>query len=101
MAIIPLTVLPRKRDLDNLTGATKAMLDGLTDAGWWDDDSDMALLMSVKTMPCKAWDKPTVLIYAGERCHRGQWLADIDEFVRRIEMDDEPQEWLKGMCEEF
>jgi Holliday junction resolvase RusA-like endonuclease len=101
VAIIPLTVVRRKRDLDNITGAMKSMLDGLTDAGWWDDDSDMALLMSVKTPPRKAWEDPTVLVYAGERCHRGQWLADIDELVRRIEMDDNCENWLEGMCEEF
>ena len=41
LCVVPIVKLRRRRDLDNILASLKPAIDGLTDAGWWDDDSQL------------------------------------------------------------
>lgn len=41
VCVVPIVKVRRKRDLDNVLASLKPALDGLTDAGWWSDDSEI------------------------------------------------------------
>lgn len=66
-AIVEVTWRGRGRlpDIDNIIGRCKAFIDGLTDAGWWEDDSDIVLIGAQRERINKGED-PEVIIKAWE-----------------------------------
>jgi crossover junction endodeoxyribonuclease RusA len=66
-AIVPLVATRRRRDLDNVLASLKSALDGLTDAGWWDDDSEIDSFQLIPQVFSTKWDANRVLIVASDR----------------------------------
>ncbi len=65
-AILPLVATRRRRDLDNVLASLKSALDGLTDAGWWDDDHKIAGYHLVPEIHCKELAENRIVILAVE-----------------------------------
>jgi Holliday junction resolvase RusA-like endonuclease len=65
-AILPLVATRRRRDLDNVLASLKSALDGLTDAGWWNDDHDIVGYHMVPEVHSKLWTENKVVILACE-----------------------------------
>lgn len=91
--IVPLPILPRKRDIDNIVGALKSAMDGLTDGGWWEDDSDILRTEILKAPHFSGWRERGVLVCADERELRGPMDLAIDQLVESLEQGDD--EWAK------
>jgi Holliday junction resolvase RusA-like endonuclease len=82
-AIVPLVATNRRRDIDNVLAGLKSALDGLTDAGWWTDDSMIASFHLVPPVYSKKWKINQVLLAACEAEHE----RDLAERVKRFRED--------------
>lgn len=91
--IVPLPRLARKRDNDNIVGALKSAMDGLTDGGWWKDDSDILRTEILKAPHFAGWRDRGVLVCADERERKATMDAAIDELVGALENGED--EWAK------
>ncbi len=65
-AVLPLVATRRRRDLDNVLASLKSALDGLTDAGWWDDDHDITGFHIIPEVYHKLWGENKIVILAVE-----------------------------------
>lgn len=97
VCVVPLTVQHRNRDLDNICGSLKAAIDGLTEAGWWEDDSDLCRLELVPTKPFTGWPEQSILICCEWQSVADGMYARIDELVDRINRRDDPISFLAMM----
>lgn len=89
-AVLPITPTRRRRDIDNVLAGLKSALDGLTDTGWWKDDSDIVSISIRRPIYLKGWGKEPILFVAAEYHDEDKMLACLRRFVR--EMDDgDPQ----------
>lgn len=84
-AVVPLVATNRRRDLDNVLAGLKSALDGLTDAGWWEDDSLISSYHLVPSVYSKKWKVNMVLLAACEAEHE----RDLAERVKRFRQDCE------------
>lgn len=64
-AVVTVTWYGRGRlpDVDNIAGRVKAYIDGLQDAGWWNDDKDIVWLATSRERITKG-EEPRVVIRA-------------------------------------
>jgi Holliday junction resolvase RusA-like endonuclease len=83
LAILPITTTRRRRDIDNVLAALKAALDGLTDAGWWKDDSDIVGITIRKPLYIPKSGEDRIIIVADESCNE-------DRLIRMIQRQDPP-----------
>lgn len=68
LGVLPIVPTRRRRDIDNVLASLKSALDGLTDNGWWDDDSSMESITIRRTVVVRGHD-PSVLIIATDGCN--------------------------------
>ena len=100
VVIVPLVKPPqRRRDIDNIVGALKAAIDGLTDAGWWSDDSDLERLTIIRPLLSKRWADKGVLVCATEKKTMLLLERDLDTLTERAAKDLHPDEWLAMMTQ--
>jgi hypothetical protein len=66
-ALLPLTAVKRRRDLDNVLAALKPAFDGVTDAGWWSDDSAITEHHVLPEIHHPLWGENGILLMACER----------------------------------
>lgn len=66
LAVLPLVATRRRRDLDNVLASLKSALDGLTDAGWWNDDHQIGSIHLVPEVYSKKWETNRIVIIAVE-----------------------------------
>jgi Holliday junction resolvase RusA-like endonuclease len=83
-AVLPLVATKRRRDLDNVLASLKSALDGLTDAGWWEDDHDITGFHIIPEVYCKLWDSSSVLILATEELDLPAMSTAIAEFKAEV-----------------
>lgn len=83
LAILPITTTRRRRDIDNVLAALKAALDGLTDAGWWKDDSDIVAITIRKPIHGPRGSGDRIVIVADE-------ASNEDRLVRMIQRQEPP-----------
>ena len=67
----------RLPDVDNVIGRCKAYIDGLTDAGWWSDDSDIVSVTGTTERIAKG-DQSCVVIRAWETYKEPTRRADSE-----------------------
>lgn len=79
-AVLPLVRTRRRRDLDNALASLKSALDGLTDAGWWADDSDIDSFHLIPHVYSPKWAEPRVLVVATERSDAAAMSQAIELF---------------------
>jgi len=84
-AVVPLVATNRRRDLDNVLAGLKSALDGLTDAGWWKDDSLISSYHLVPSVYSKKWKVNMIVVAACEV----EQERDLAESVRRFREDCE------------
>jgi Holliday junction resolvase RusA-like endonuclease len=82
--VLPLVATRRRRDLDNVLASLKSALDGLTDAGWWTDDHDIAGFHIIPEVYSKLFDENKIVILATEESDLPAMTALIAEFRKRV-----------------
>jgi len=82
-AVVPLVADQRHRDIDNVLAGLKSALDGLTDAGWWEDDSKIVGFHLSPPLFSKKFKEKRILIAAVEQFEE----RDLAECVRRFRED--------------
>jgi len=86
LGILPVSTTRRRRDLDNVLASLKAALDGLTDAGWWEDDSAI-LGISIRSFAySKEWTNGIILC-ACEREQETDMVERLDMLSTEISVD--------------
>lgn len=95
-AVLPLVATRRRRDLDNVLASLKSAIDGLTDAGWWDDDHDIAGFQIIPEVYSKLWGENKILILAVEQEDLPAMTDRVGEFRKRVEAG-EPNVALAGL----
>lgn len=83
IAVLPLVATRRRRDLDNVLASLKSALDGLTDAGWWNDDSDIVGITIRKPLFLPKSGENRIIIVADE-------ASNEDRLVRMMQRQDPP-----------
>lgn len=97
LTLVPLVKPPqRRRDIDNIVGALKAAIDGLTDAAWWDDDSDIERLTIVKPI-MYGWPERGILALGASAEELNRVETDIATLRARAETSNCAIEWLSMM----
>ena len=100
LTLVPLVKPPpKRRDIDNIVGAVKAAIDGLTDAEWWDDDSSLERLTIVRPLLSKRWADVGVLACATSPEETSRFEQDLAALSLRVKQDDTPDVWLAMMTE--
>lgn len=94
LAILPIVRDRRRRDIDNVLAGLKSTLDGLGDAGWWTDDSEIATISIRRPVLIRSWSRDPVIVAAVESCNESFMLARIREFVEEC-TDSPEQSWCK------
>ena len=82
--VLPLVATRRRRDLDNVLASLKSALDGLTDAGWWKDDHDIAGFHIIPEVYSKIFYENRIVILATEESDLPAMTALIAEFRKRV-----------------
>lgn len=95
-AILPLVGTRRRRDLDNVLASLKSALDGLTDAGWWDDDHDIVGYHMIPEVYSKLWSENRIVILAEEEEHLDHMQAAVARF-RAAVANGEPHAALANL----
>jgi len=89
--VLPIVTTRRRRDLDNVLAGLKAAFDGLTDAGWWSDDSDIVSITIRKPLYIRSWDRDPIVIVADDECNEREMLARLERF--RMDAPTDPSAW--------
>jgi crossover junction endodeoxyribonuclease RusA len=82
-AVVPLVRDKRARDIDNVLAGLKSALDGLTDAGWWKDDSTIVGIHLSPPLYSPKFAEKRILMLAVEQ----EDERDLGERVRRFRED--------------
>lgn len=94
LAILPIVNTRRRRDIDNVLAGLKSALDGLTDAGWWKDDSEMCGIMIRRPILIKAWSRDPIIVCADEDSNEDVMLVRIRRFSD-LALSDPEKAWLE------
>jgi len=94
--VLPLVATRRRRDLDNVLASLKSALDGLTDAGWWNDDHDITGFHIIPEVYSKSFEESRIVILATEEADLPTMNAAIAELRRRADAG-EPNSWLADL----
>jgi len=78
--VLPIVATRRRRDLDNVLASLKSALDGLTDAGWWDDDHHIGGYHIAQQIHCPKLADNRVVIIACEQDELLDLSAMVDDF---------------------
>jgi len=81
LCIQPIVVTRHRRDIDNVIAGLKASLDGLTDADWWDDDSNICGITIRKPLYIRGWNDAEIIIAADEWHNESYLLARMKNFA--------------------
>lgn len=80
VCVVPIVKVKRKRDLDNILASLKPALDGLTDAGWWKDDSNIKGIHLVPEIMVPSLSDRCILVIS-VASHNERILAEmVDDF---------------------
>lgn len=96
LAILPIVTTRRRRDLDNVLAGLKSALDGLTDCGWWDDDSEIAGITILKSKYFKLWERHPIIIVADEECNADVMLLRLRRFA--VMLGEDHLEAWRELC---
>lgn len=80
LAVIPIVTTRRRRDIDNVLASLKASIDGLTDAGWWSDDSELQSITVRRPLYARLWPDNQIVIVASESSSEDVMLRRISVF---------------------
>lgn len=53
----------KRHDDDNMVSLCKAVIDGMTDAGWWLNDSQVTIARPIEQQPWNRWEKQGGWLY--------------------------------------
>ena len=67
----------KRHDDDNMVSLCKTIIDGMTDAGWWVNDSQVSIKRPIEQQPWGRWQKE-----GGWRYPDGCMVVDIEEVLR-------------------
>ena len=96
LAVQPIVTTRRRRDIDNVLAGLKSALDGLTDAEWWNDDSDIVGITIRKPVLIKNWTRDPIIVTADEESNEDVMLSRLRQFAFYA-ADDPDGEW-KALC---
>jgi hypothetical protein len=96
LAVQPIVTTRRRRDIDNVLAGLKSALDGLTDAEWWNDDSDIVGITIRKPVLIKNWTRDPIIVTADEESNEDVMLSRLRQFAFYA-VDDPDGEW-KALC---
>jgi crossover junction endodeoxyribonuclease RusA len=82
-AVVPLVRDKRARDIDNVLSGLKSALDGLTDAGWWTDDSTIVGIHLSPPLYSQKFAEKRILFVACEQENE----QTLGECVKRFRED--------------
>ena len=81
VAVLPLVRTRRRRDIDNVLAGLKSALDGLSDAGWWSDDSAIKGFHLLPEHYSKSLERNLIVVVAGEDEDQ-QGISDAVTLIR-------------------
>lgn len=99
-AVLPLVATRRRRDLDNVLASLKSALDGLTDAGWWDDDHDISGFHIIPEVYSKLWGENKIVILAVEEAQLPLLNMAVSQFQSQVALG-KPNEALGELLLEW
>ena len=87
LAILPVVTTRRRRDIDNVLAGLKSALDGLTDCGWWEDDSEVVGITIRKPLYIREWSIDPIIVTADEESNEDVMLTRLRWFSSRATED--------------
>lgn len=96
--VLPIVPTRRRRDIDNVLASLKSALDGLTDNGWWEDDSELHSLTVRASVYAKNWTRDPIIIVADEAANEDVMLRRLEGFAGAVRMgpDEAWDELVRG-----
>lgn len=92
LAVLPIVTTRRRRDIDNVLAGLKSALDGLTDCGWWEDDSEVVGITIRKPLHIRAWSIDPIVIVADEESNEDVMLTRLRNFAVHA-LEDHERAW--------